>query len=64
MWDLLSTCLTRSDMDGLRLTAASGSDSAQSMPQQHQSHQPRYLPACSAEQQWLFSSETACIEAI
>jgi len=52
MWDL---CRTRSDMVGqvgLSLTAAaSGSDSAQSMLQQHQSHLPRCLQACLAEQQ-------------
>ena len=52
MWDL---CRTRSEMVGqvgLSLTAAaSGSDSAQSMLQQHQSHLPRCLQACLAEQQ-------------
>jgi len=62
MWDL---CRTRSDMVWLSLTAgASGSDPAQSMLQQHQSHLPRCLQACLAEQPWLFSSETTCIEAI
>ena len=60
MWDLLSTCRTRSDMGGLlvSLTAASGSDSAQSMLQQHQSHLLRCLQACLAEQQpvWQITS--------
>ena len=53
LWDLpvLSTCRTPSDMGWLSLTAASGSDSAQSMLQQHQSHLPRCLQACLAEQQ-------------
>ena len=56
MWDLLSTCRTRSDMGGLlvSLTAASGSDSAQSMLQQHQSHLLRCLQACLAEMNCLF----------